>query len=89
MQPLNKTNRKSEDVGFLRLSTTPPQEPAGSPITSHDLLNRQEAAAFIGVSDRMLDRWELLRQGPPRLKLGGVIRYRRSSILRWLESREG
>lgn len=73
---------------YGKSSRLPAQPTPPAPITDHDLLNRQEAAAFIGVADRTLDRWELLRQGPPRLKLGGLVRYRKSSIVRWLESRE-
>lgn len=54
-----------------------------------DLVDRQEAASILGVSPRTLDRWHLLRIGPPRVALGGhKVRYRLSSIVAWIENQE-
>ena len=53
-----------------------------------ELFDRQEAASFLGVSPRTLDRWHLLREGPARIELGRKIRYRRTSLEDWLLSRE-
>jgi len=53
-----------------------------------ELLDRPEAAAFLRVNKRTLDRWELLRKGPPRIRMGGLVRYRKSRILQWLEGQE-
>ena len=54
-----------------------------------ELVDRQEAARLLGVAARTLDRWHLLRTGPPRVTLGGhKVRYRLSSIVLWIESQE-
>lgn len=56
--------------------------------TSEVLLNRTDAAIRLGVSARTLDRWNLLRYGPPRLKLGRKVWYRSASIEAWILSQE-
>src|SRR3954453_3808799 len=54
-----------------------------------DMLRSAEAARYIDMSDswlrqsRMLDRMD----GPPFLRQGRAIRYRRSDLDRWLERR--
>jgi predicted DNA-binding transcriptional regulator AlpA len=54
-----------------------------------ELVDRQEAATLLGVSPRTLDRWHLLRIGPPRITLGGhKVRYRLSSLDAWLKGQE-
>ncbi|ACL55933.1 helix-turn-helix transcriptional regulator [Methylobacterium nodulans] len=53
-----------------------------------DLLTRDAAARLLDVSPRTLDRWHLLRSGPPRIEIGRKIRYRLSSIKRWLADHE-
>ena len=50
-----------------------------------DLLDRETAAAVLSVEPRTLDDWRQKRIGPPWVKIGGRIFYRRSSILRWIE----
>jgi predicted DNA-binding transcriptional regulator AlpA len=54
-----------------------------------ELVDRRQAACLLGVSPRTLDRWHLLRIGPPRVTLGGrKVRYRLSSLDAWVRSRE-
>jgi predicted DNA-binding transcriptional regulator AlpA len=53
-----------------------------------DYLNKDQAAAQLGVCERTLDRWHTLKEGPPRVTMGRRILYRRSSIASWLASRE-
>jgi predicted DNA-binding transcriptional regulator AlpA len=53
-----------------------------------DYLDKNEAAAALGICGRTLDRWHQLREGPPRATMGRRILYRRSSIAAWLASRE-
>jgi predicted DNA-binding transcriptional regulator AlpA len=53
-----------------------------------DYIEKDEAAAELGVCERTLDRWHQLREGPPRVTIGRRILYRRSSVAAWLASRE-
>jgi hypothetical protein len=54
-----------------------------------DYYTQKEAAAELKVTERTLDRWQRLREGPPITKLGRRILYRRSSLRAWLLAREG
>jgi excisionase family DNA binding protein len=54
-----------------------------------DYFTQKEAAAELKVTDRTLDRWQRLREGPPVTRLGRRILYRRSSLQAWLRKREG
>ena len=51
-------------------------------------LTKEELADELGRNMRTLDRWEVLGIGPPRTLVGRQILYRRSSLLKWLASRE-
>ena len=42
------------------------------------------AAGVLGISVRTLDRWHRLGFGPPRIRYAGQIRYRLSSLARWV-----
>jgi len=48
----------------------------------------EQLATELGISVRTLHRWHTARQGPPRVVLGRIVFYRRSSVLAWIESRE-
>ena len=43
-------------------------------------LNQIELARRWKLSERTLERWRWLRQGPPFLKLGGRVAYRQEDI---------
>ena len=59
------------------ISATPEQKPA-------ELLNDEQAAAFLGIESRTLRLWRQTR-GLPFLKLTAkVIRYRRCDLDEWL-----
>src|SRR6266700_7372956 len=65
--------------------TSPPTENTES---IDDLLNRCATASVLGISVRTLDRWHRLGFGPPRIRYAGQIRYRLSSLARWVLSHE-
>ncbi|WP_407932981.1 helix-turn-helix domain-containing protein [Jannaschia ovalis] len=48
----------------------------------------KQAADYIGLSIRTLARYRMERVGPPWLKVGRSVQYRRASIDTWLESQE-
>ena len=55
---------------------------------SDPLLSPPEAAAYIGVSENTLSVWRCVgRYAIPFIKVGRLVRYRRSDLDAWLESR--
>ena len=57
--------------------------------TAPDLLrNEVQAAAFLGVSPRALQKWRVNGRGPQYLRLSSrCIRYSHSELVRWVEER--
>ena len=53
-----------------------------------ELLDRAAAAKLLRISPRSLDRWHVLRSGPPRVEMVGLIRYYLGSIVQWLQDNE-
>jgi predicted DNA-binding transcriptional regulator AlpA len=51
-------------------------------------LRRDELARQISLSPRTIDRWQALREGPPRVHVGRTILYNVQSVREWLQSRE-
>jgi|HubBroStandDraft_6_1064221.scaffolds.fasta_scaffold180606_3 excisionase family DNA binding protein len=85
-------SRKAASAAWKRLAIEPsPRAQAES--TGKDLMNYREAAAFLGVAELTLRHWICSRSnGIPFLKYGngrgGSVKFRRASLLRWLETRE-
>ena len=52
-----------------------------------DILTTKEAAAYVRLGKPTLERFRLSGDGPRYCKLGGAVRYRRSDLDAWLESR--
>jgi excisionase family DNA binding protein len=52
-----------------------------------DILNTREAAAYVRLGKPTLERFRINGDGPNYCKLGGAVRYRRSDLDAWLESR--
>jgi predicted DNA-binding transcriptional regulator AlpA len=52
------------------------------------LLNSKKAAAFLGISERMLERLRTAGEGPKYVKFGMVVRYDPADILAWIEGRK-
>ncbi len=56
--------------------------------SSDPLFTSPEAAAYIGVSENTLSVWRCVgRYAIPFIKVGRLVRYRRSDLEAWLESR--
>jgi hypothetical protein len=51
-------------------------------------LSKSRLAEELGTTTRTIDRWEVLRQGPPRVVIGRKVLYNRDSVRAWLQSRE-
>jgi len=55
---------------------------------SNDLLATAEAAPVLDSAPRTLIRWRQEGTGPDYCKIGRKVRYRYSSLLRWIEEQE-
>ncbi|RBI67551.1 DNA-binding protein [Roseovarius sp. TE539] len=52
------------------------------------LLTPLEAASYLRVSKRTLDRWHAMRIGPPRVSAGRRVFYQLEALHKWLEDNE-
>lgn len=52
-----------------------------------DLLTTSQVAQRLGLSPGTLTNWRSLKIGPHFKKLGKVVRYRLSDVLRWVEGK--
>ena len=52
------------------------------------LLTEAEVAEMLRVSQRTVRRWRNEGTGPPALRIGRRIRYRRSAVETWLDRRD-
>ena len=53
-----------------------------------EFLTKEELASELQRNPRTLDRWNVLRIGPPRTLVGRAILYRRASVQKWLAAQE-
>jgi hypothetical protein len=51
-------------------------------------LTREELAGLLRISVRTLNRWDALREGPPRVSQGRTILYKADSVRHWLSNKE-
>jgi excisionase family DNA binding protein len=52
-----------------------------------DVMTEPETAEHIGISLSGLRKWRSDGRGPPYVRLGRLIRYRRTVVEEWLEKR--
>jgi predicted DNA-binding transcriptional regulator AlpA len=50
-----------------------------------ELLTEREVAALLKLSVRTLQSWRTRKVGPPVVRVGRSIRYRRGSLMDWLK----
>lgn len=53
-----------------------------------DLMSPVELSSTTGIPTKTLANWRAERKGPPFLKLGKRVFYRRVSFARWIEQSE-
>ena len=53
-----------------------------------DLMTAEETAALLGIKETTLYKWRERGQGPPYIKMGGALRFRRNAVKRWLDESE-
>ncbi len=55
----------------------------------NELLNQKQAAKFLGLSHRTLERWRCTGGGPPFIRVSNrAIRYAPDDLHEWLENRK-
>jgi len=70
-----------DDFSSASIYVTPPQN-------TSDLLNVDEAADFLGITSHTLDVWRCTKRHLiPYLKVGRLVKYRKSDLEIWLASR--
>ena len=52
------------------------------------LLSEGDCAALLHTSRRSLQRWRQQGTGPPWIRVGKRVLYRREAVLKWLEDKE-
>lgn len=53
-----------------------------------DKLSKAELADLLEIKPRTLERWHAKRIGPPRIKIGRRVFYRRAAVDSWLLANE-
>jgi DeoR/GlpR family transcriptional regulator of sugar metabolism len=61
-------------------------KPAGGLLSGW--ISRTDLAQQLGVSEDTLRRWDTLRSGPPCIRAGRKVYYRRATVLEWLDEQE-
>jgi excisionase family DNA binding protein len=64
----------------------PKHQPRQIPSDPDALLSETEVSDLFGISMRTLQAWRMKSGGPPFVRLGRVIRYRRQDLVKWLEA---
>jgi excisionase family DNA binding protein len=54
----------------------------------NDWINREELARQLSVTTDTLARWATQGIGPPRIRIGRRVLYRRASVEKWLAEME-
>jgi len=61
--------------------------PANPRLSTPELMNEYEVARHLSVSPETVRKWRQLKKGPPAIKVGACVRYRRADVDAWLDSR--
>jgi hypothetical protein len=57
-------------------------------LLDEEFLTPEGVARLIGKSTRTVNWWREDRQGPPYVRVGRTILYKKTSVLKWLSDRE-
>lgn len=64
-------------------------ENASSPEVFSGWMSREELATELGVQPKTLAKWQNQRIGPPLVKIGRKVWYRKEAVQEWLRKQEG
>ena len=65
-----------------------PDYPGRSNFGNTPLLSTSEVAAFLGVPIATLYSWRNKRYGPPGIRVGRYVKYRKADVDNWLRDQE-
>jgi predicted DNA-binding transcriptional regulator AlpA len=82
---LENQNRYHAD----RASSASTATPGPRPPKLSEMMNERQVAEHINMSLGALRRWRLFRTGPKFVKIGRAVRYKRTDVEAWLDSRPG
>jgi excisionase family DNA binding protein len=51
-----------------------------------EFFSTEGLARYLGVPTATVKRWRYMRTGPPGIRVGKYIRYRRADVEQWLDS---
>ena len=77
----------------IRTSTASEQERAGTTASSaanvhySQFIDEKQLCADLGISSVTATKWRARAEGPPFIKVGRLVRYRRTDVAAWLASR--
>jgi excisionase family DNA binding protein len=57
-------------------------------MTGDNLMTPGQVAEYLGIKTKTLHNWRCRRIGPPGVKVGGLLRYRREGVDRWIAAQE-
>ena len=63
-----------------------PKRPRSAPKPNGEYMDEKELCTKLGISSITATKWRAKVEGPPFVKLGRMIRYRRSEVEAWLAS---
>lgn len=70
-------------------TASPPRDERGgvpAPLLA-DYLTREQTAEELHLAVRTLERWKVLRIGPPQVRIGARVYYHRRRVAEWLAQR--
>ena len=77
MRPVPEQQRKADDA-----RVRPPNAAHDSPF-----IDEKRLCADLGISSVTATKWRAKAEGPPFIKVGRLVRYRRADVEAWLASR--
>lgn len=57
-------------------------------VTKEQMMTTVEAAQFLSLSRKTLEKWRTQLVGPPYRKLGTAVRYKYTDLAAWLDESE-
>ncbi len=61
---------------------------AGGNVIMSEWIGREELARELGITPRTLAKWATARIGPPMVRVGRRVFYRRAAVREWLKRQE-